>query len=191
MKPRRPFWRRLVPPVLVLLGLNAVGFAAYTLPRTLQVRNATERAAQVRKDLAREREAAAALRRRAEAVRRNAADTERFYREVVLGSQAELIPLIEEVEKMATEPGLKLPSARTYKYDEVHDAELTRVAIAVSAEGSYAQLVGFLDRIEGSPRFLTIDRVGLNAGSAGGPPSLRVELSAYMRGKPAKERRRG
>jgi hypothetical protein len=54
--------------------------------------------------------------------------------------------------------------------------------------------VGFLERVERSKHFLTIDRIGLSAGSNTGSPSLRVELSAYLRGKPAKdgpERRRG
>jgi len=186
----RPLWRRLVPPVLVLLGVNALGFAGYTLPRALQVRNAKERAAAVRKELERERAATAALRRQAETIRANAADTQRFYKEIAVGSQDELIPLLEEVDKMATAPGFK-PSARLYQYKEVKDADLTRVGIGVSLEGSYAQLVGFLDRVERSPRFLTIDRISLTA-SATGSPSLRVELSTYFRGKaPSRDAREG
>lgn len=188
-----PFWKRLVPPVLILLVLNALGFAAYTLPRALQVRNAKARAAGVRGELDRERAVTAVLRRQAETIRANAADTQRFYREVAVGSRDELIPLLEEVDKMATAPGFK-PSTRAYQYHEVKDADLTRVAIGVSVEGSYAQLVGFLDRVERSPRFLTIDRIGLT-GSATASPSLRVELSTYLRGKPqsreAREGRRG
>ena len=41
----KALWRRLVPPVLVLLVLNGLVFAAYTVPRALQVRNAKARAA--------------------------------------------------------------------------------------------------------------------------------------------------
>jgi len=187
----RPLWRRLVPPVLVLLVVNAVGFAVYTLPRALQVGNTKARAAAVRRDLERERAATAALRRQAETIRANAADTQRFYKEIAVGSQDELIPLLEEVDKMATAPGFK-PSTRAYQYREIRDADLTRVGIGVSVEGSYAQLVGFLDRVERSPRFLTIDRISLT-GSATGSPNLRVELSTYLRGKPqsTREGRRG
>ena len=182
-----------MPLVAALVGLNALAFAAYTLPRTVQVRSTNERAAEVRRELDREREALASLRRQAEALDRNAADTERFYREVVVGNRAELIPLLEDVEKMATEPGLR-KGARGIRLEDVAGANLTRVAIGLSVEGSYGQLVGFLDRVERSRRFLTIDRIGLSAGSGGGPPSLRVELSAYLRGKQAKDdkdRRRG
>ncbi len=187
----KALWRRLVPPVLVLLALNGLVFAAYTVPRALQVRNAKARAADVRRDLDRERAATAALRRQAETIRANAADTERFYKEVVVGSRAELIPLLEEVDKMATAPGFK-PSTRAYQYKEVKGADLTRVGIGVSVEGSYAQLVGFLDRVERSPRFLTIDRIGLTGGTGASSPSLRVELSTYLRGKqPAKDSREG
>ncbi|HEX9203678.1 MAG TPA: hypothetical protein VF964_06930, partial [Vicinamibacteria bacterium] len=74
----RPLWRRLVPPALVLLVLNGLVFAAYTLPRALQVRNVKARAVDVRSELDRERAATAALRRQAETIRANAADTERF-----------------------------------------------------------------------------------------------------------------
>jgi Tfp pilus assembly protein PilO len=190
----RPLWRRLVPPALVLLVLNGLVFAAYTLPRALQVRNAKARAVDVRSELDRERAATAALRRQAETIRANAADTERFYREVAVGGRDELIPLLEEVDKMATAPGFKA-STRAYQYKEVRGADLTRVGIGVAVEGSYAQLVGFLDRVERSPRFLTIDRIGLTGGSATGSPSLRVELSTYFRGKQeakdAREGRRG
>ena len=190
---KRSLWRRLRLPVLALLGLNGLVLAAYTLPRTLQVTSATARAEEVRKELAREREATAVLRRQAEAIRGNTADTARFYREFVVGSRAELIPLLEDIDHMATEPGLK-PSARNYQLEDVKGADLTQVVVTLGVEGSYDQLVGFLDRVERSKHFLTIDRVGLTAGSMTGSPSLKVELSAYLRGKLAKEgpeRRRG
>jgi Tfp pilus assembly protein PilO len=179
--------------VLALLGLNGLVLAAYTLPRKLQVTSATARAEEVRKELAREREATAVLRRQAEAIRGNTADTARFYREFVVGSRAELIPLLEDIDHMATEPGLK-PSARNYQLEDVKGADLTQVVVTLGVEGSYDQLVGFLDRVERSKHFLTIDRVGLTAGNMTGSPSLKVELSAYLRGKLAKEgpeRRRG
>ena len=190
---KRSVGRRLLLPVVVLLGLNVLVLAVYTVPRTLQVSSATARAAEVRKDLARERDATAVLRRQAEAIRGNTADTSRFYREFVVGSRAELIPLLEDIDHMATEPGLK-PSARTYKLEDVKGAELTRVEVLLAVAGSYTQLVAFLDKVERSKHFLTIDSVGLTAGTLTGSPSLRVELSAYLRGKLAKEateRRRG
>ena len=190
---RRPLWRKLLLPLLVLLGLNLLVLAVYTLPRAFQVSGATARAAEVRKDLAREREVTAMLRRQGEAIRGNTADSARFYREMVVGSRTELIPLLEDIDHMATEPGLK-PSARNYKLEDVKGADLTQVVVQLGVEGSYQQLMGFLDRVERSKHFLTIDRVGLSAGETTGTPKLRVELSAYMRGKQPKEapeRRRG
>jgi Tfp pilus assembly protein PilO len=192
VRARRPLWRRLAPVVVGLLALNALVFAAYTVPRGLQVRNATARAAEARKSLDEARQATAALRRQAETIRSNATDTQRFYQDLVVGGRAELLPLLEDIDRMATEPGLK-PSARTYNLEEVKGADLTRVRVQLAVQGSYEQLLGFLDRVERSERFLTIDRVDLNAGGAEGP-SLRVEVSAYVRGRPPaepRERRRG
>src|SRR5258706_13898103 len=94
---------------------------------------------------------------------------------------------------MATEPGLK-PSARTYQLEDVKGADLTRVEVLLAVEGSYDQLVGFLERVVRSKHFLTIDRSGLSAGSNTGSPRPRAEPSAYLRGEAAKggpERRPG
>src|SRR6185295_15016252 len=140
-------WRKLLLPLLVLLGLNLLVLAVYTLPRAFQVSGATARAAEVRKDLAREREVTAMLRRQGEAIRGNTADSARFYREMVVGSRTELIPLLEDIDHMATEPGLK-PSARNYKLEDVKGADLTQVVVQLGVEGSYQQLMGFLDRVE-------------------------------------------
>jgi Tfp pilus assembly protein PilO len=189
-RPRRPFWRRLVPLVVGLVAVNGVVFAAYSLPRAYQVRNVTARAAEARQELAREREAAAALRESADTMRANARDAERFYRDVVASQRPDLISLLEEVEKMATEPGLK-PGVRSYRLEGVKEASLTRVSVTLPLEGTYGQLVAFLDRVERSKHFVTVDRIGLTSGLPGGVVTLRVELSAYLRGKPPKEGRRG
>jgi len=182
----RPFWRRvLLPAVALLLGLNGLAFFAYTLPRTLQVRNATARAAALREEIAGERAMFEARRSEVEAVRANAADSARFYREVVRGERADLLALLEDVEALAAQPALTA-SARSYGLEEVPGAPLTRVAVNLSLKASYEELVDFLDRVERSPRFLTVDRISLSGGGAEGQANLRVEMSAYLNGAPPK-----
>src|SRR5262249_4174770 len=176
---RRPAWqRRLLPPVLALLGLNVAVFAVYTLPRTLQVRRATSRAAQARADVEAAKKEVAALRGRADALNANAEDAERFYGD--MDSRADLLPVLEGVEKRAREPGLK-PGGRSVAAGDVPDPRLTRIKVNLPLEGSYDQLVGFLQRVERSKHFLTVDRIALS-GREEGAANLQVEVSAYFRG---------
>jgi Tfp pilus assembly protein PilO len=176
---RRPLWRRLTAPAVGLLAVNLAVFAAHTLPRSLRVRSATERSAEARAELERTRRVNATLRAEAEAIRANAADAERFFRDMVGSERSDLLPLLEDVERMAREPGLK-PGRRSFTPEPVRGSELTRVKVTLPLEGSYRQLVSFLGRVEGSSRFLTVDRVSLRGGDAG-PATLQVELSAYFR----------
>lgn len=180
---RRPFWRStLLPAFLALAALNASVFAAFTLPRSLRQRNAAARAAAARTALAQEQARLSALRERAQAIRANRADLERFYATQAGSERQDLLPTLEAIEKLARAPGLE-PGSRALRRREVEGAPLERVAVTLPLEGTYEQLVGFLDGVERQPRFLTIDRVALRAGAdAGG--SLQVELSAYLRRSP-------
>ncbi len=184
--PRGPVWRRRAVVVLIaLLGLNAVVFAAYTLPRTLRVKSATARAGEARTEVEQARQEVAELRGRADALKANAADAERFYTSVV-PPRAEALSVMEDVERMAREPGLK-PGARGFT-SEVND-RLLRIKVSLPLEGSYEQLVAFLGRVERSKHFLTVDRIALR-GDMDGAANLQVELSAYFRseGRPLGQR---
>jgi Tfp pilus assembly protein PilO len=185
----QPFWRaRLLPAFVALLVLNAGVLAAWTLPRSLRQRNAAERAAAARSEVERERERALALRGRAEAIRANRADLERFYATLAGSEKQDLLPTLEEIEELAREPGLQ-PTSRMLRRESVDRAPLERVAVALPLEGSYEQLVGFLRGVERTPRFLTVDRVSLRADSELGG-ALQVELSAYLREVPGARRER-
>jgi len=186
-----PLWRRrLLPALLVLLGVNLVALAAWTGPRYWRERNAATRAEAARAEAERLRAAVTGLRERAEAIRGNGADVERFYRSAGT-EKSDLLPTLETIEDMARAPGLR-PGARSFSREEVADAGVERIAVTLPLEGSYAQLVGFLREVEASPRFLTVDRVSMRADRDGGG-ALQVELSTYLRPAPdgLPEARRG
>jgi Tfp pilus assembly protein PilO len=142
--------------------------------------------------VARARAEAAGLEERAEAIRANTADLKRFYESVIGSEEAHLVPTLRDIEQMARQPGLR-PGPRRFSREAVEDAAVERVAVTVPLEGSYEELVGFLGKVESSPRFLTVDGIALsNAGE--GEASLQVELSAYMGlppGTPVRRRRGG
>jgi Tfp pilus assembly protein PilO len=172
---------------LALVALNLLVLAAWTGPRALRLRNATARIEAVRGTLAEEKAQAERVRERASAIDANARDLERFYDSVVGTEEADLLPTLEEIEEMARAPGLS-PGRRSFKREDIEDVALERVSLVLPLEGSYEQLVGFLQEVERSPRFLTVDRISLS-GEADQEATLQVEMSAFMR-LPAVVRRR-
>lgn len=176
----RLVWRRrLLPACLALLGLNVAAFLAYTLPRSLQRRSLSEQAAGLRAAVETERRQNAELRERARILKANAEDLQRFYHDLLGTASDALLPTLEDVEKMASEPGLK-PGRRSFQPTEVKGAPLLQVVITLPLAGTYSQLVGFIERVERSSRFLTVDRVQIRKGGDRSA-SLSVELSAFFR----------
>jgi Tfp pilus assembly protein PilO len=164
---------------VALVALNLLVLATWTGPRTLRLRNATVRVASARETLERERAQAERVRERASAIEANARDLERFYESVVGTEEADLLPTLEDIEEMARAPGLS-PGRRSFDREDIEDAALERVSLVLPLEGSYEQLVGFLQEVERSPRFLTVDRISLR-GQEDREATLQVEMSAFMR----------
>jgi Tfp pilus assembly protein PilO len=167
---------------LAVAGLNLVLFLAFTLPRSWRLKSVESRAGSLREEVARERALTTTLRHRVETAAQNARDVERFYRELVVRREESLLPVLEEIEAMAHQPGL-VAGRRGYSRDEVKGAPITRVAIRLPLEGSYEQLVKFLANVEKGKRFLTVDKIAIsqNQSERGGSARLQVELSAFFR----------
>jgi Tfp pilus assembly protein PilO len=175
-----PFWRRrLLPAFLALVVLNLVALAGWTVPRTVRLRSATARVEEAREAVERERARVARARERAEAIDANSRDLARFYASVVGTEEADLLPMLVDIEAMARRPGLT-PGHRSFQREDLDDVPLERVGIVLPLGGSYQQLVGFLQEVERSPRFLTVDRLSLR-GSGQSEATLQVEMSAFMK----------
>jgi Tfp pilus assembly protein PilO len=186
----RPLWKgRLLPVFLTLVALNLLVLVAWTAPRTLRLRNATARVEAARETLEQEEARAEQARERASAIEANARELARFYESVVGTEEADLLPTLEDIEKMARAPGLS-PGRRSFNREDIEDVALERVSVVLPLEGSYEQLVGFLQEVERSPRFLTVDRISLR-GEADREATLQVEMSAFMRLPAVVQRRAG
>lgn len=171
--------RRLRRPALVLLTVNAALFAVYTLPRSLGERSIASRVALLRAEVARERGQVEALRRRAETMRANAKDQERFSREILKSREATLLPVLAEIHTAAREEGIAL-GREDYQPSEVKGSSFTRLAVRLPVNGSYRELVAFLGRLERAKHFLVVDEVHLRERSERGLASLDIVLSTYF-----------
>lgn len=174
----RPVLQRLRRPLMLLVASNAVVFGVYTLPRLVQERSVVSRLDAERNDVARRRADVAARRARVETAAANARDVERFYGDVV-GRRTALVPVLREVEAAAAELGVRLERRDYGEPEEVEGARLLRFRVRVPAAGRYAELAAFLDRLERTAHFLTVDKVTLR-NRQGGEAALDVELSAYF-----------
>ena len=182
-KPAQPFWRRrLVPAVILVAGLNLLALLAFTVPRSWRLSRVASRAGSLREEVARQRVLTAALKTRVETAVSNTRDVARFYREMVQRREESLLPTLQEIETMAHQPGL-VAGKRGYSREAIKGAPITRVAIKLPIEGSYQNLVGFLEKVERGKRFLTVDKIALsqNSEERGGGAHLLVELSAFFK----------
>jgi len=180
MTPRAPvpLWRRwLMWPAVALAVLNLGTLAAYTLPRRHQEKTVAERARALREEVEKERKANEGIRLQAQAVGVNVRDMKRFLTKVVGGREG-LSVVLEDLEKTARDQGLE-PGRRSYHRSELHVLPLVRFDVTLPISGSYKQLMGFLDALERSPRFVIVDEVRYQD-REGGAPDLNVSISAYF-----------
>jgi len=173
-------WRdRLRTPLFVLAALNVGVYLAYTMPRSLRERSAAARASVLRGELERDRRVAAALRDRADAMKTNRTDTDRFYAR--LGPKGTLAQVRAEITTLARELGLKV-GGFSYSADGVKGGPgVAQLQTRMNVSGTYHELAAFLDRLERSSYFVTVDQIQIGKREQGGEATLDISLSAFYR----------
>jgi Tfp pilus assembly protein PilO len=173
----RPLWRRLLLPLAILALVNTAVYGAYTLPRTIAERTLAARAAALRGEVEREQQRLHEERRQDRLLTRNAEDVAELYKRA--GQKTSILKVRDEVEALAREIGFRL-GTRSYTDEPVKGLPLTRFRFSMPVTGTYAQLVAFLDRLERSNHFVTVDQVQLRGTEDGGTPVLNLTLSTYF-----------
>ena len=88
--------------------------------------------------------------------------------------------LTTELGKLAAENGIRIQTAK-YKEEEPETSGIVPVEIAGSFSGDYLQLVRFINTLERSKMFFTVDSVEL-AGEGTGTVRLQIGLHSFLRG---------
>lgn len=186
MATSKPSWRQsLRIPLLAIVGLNLVVFLVYTLPRSARQRGVTSRLTSLREEAERERTRVAGLRRRSDTIQANAADVEHFYRDLVSPRQEALLPILREIEDAAGQQGLET-GHYTLTPEDVKGATLELTTITLPVNGTYRQLVAFLDELERSKHFVVVQKIDLQR-RQGTETALNLTLAAYLRSQPGDE----
>ena len=100
-----------------------------------------------------------------------------FYKDRFAAKDSELTT---KLGKLAAENGIHILSAK-YKEEDPETSGVVPVEIQGSFAGDYLQLVRFINTVERSRMFFTVDGVDL-AGESKGPVHLSIMLHSYLRG---------
>jgi len=100
-----------------------------------------------------------------------------FYKDRFAEKDSELTT---ELGKLAAENGIRIQQAR-YKEEDAESSGIVPVQIEGSFSGDYLQLVRFINTLERSKMFFTVDSVEL-AGEGTGTVRLQIGLHSYLRG---------
>jgi Tfp pilus assembly protein PilO len=101
-----------------------------------------------------------------------------FYEERLSTESARLTRVIAEVKDLASRAGMQ-PQQISYPTEALEEFGLRRRSFVFQVDGSYADLRKFINLLELSDSFLTLEQVGLS-GAAGGQLSIQLRLSTLF-----------
>jgi hypothetical protein len=99
-----------------------------------------------------------------------------FYQDRFAARDSELAA---ELGKLASENGVRILQAK-YTQEDATGAGIVPTEIEGNFSGDYLQLVRFINSLERSKQFFTVDSVSL-AGESAGPVKLDVKMHSYLR----------
>ena len=169
----------------LLLAANLVAAAAVFHPWGGSPEELQRQLDQLRGEARQREEAVGRLRTLAETVEKTRTESGQFFEQYFLDSQAAYSTVLEELRTLAEKAGIKARDL-SFSGEPVEGSDtLAMVTITGNYEGTYKDLIGFMNAIDRSPRFLTIER--LQAAPQQSPGSLNVNLriNVFVRGEVA------
>ena len=181
----RPGRKRLLITLSAVVALNLAAYLAFTLPRSLQQRNLDARLKVARQEVERERERERSLKARFDLVTANTRDTNEFYQRRIGARGTALVPMLREVEALARARGLHVGS-QSFSYEPLKGVPLDHFEVQMPVRGTYRQLVDFVEELERSSQFITLDQISVRV-QEGGEAQLQMVLSCYFRASAGKQ----
>lgn len=168
-------WRRRVAlwlPALVFFLLNVVVLLVYPVRFAGRMEVTADELDQERAVLAELVERRRDLESQRQGIERTRLAVDEMYSERLAPESERLTRIIAEVKDLAARSGLT-PPAVSYPTEPLEEYGLRRRGFVFSVEGSYADLRKFINLLELSQTFLTLEQVTLSEGGGG---SLRIQL---------------
>lgn len=173
---RRRLWVWL--PALVFFVLNLALFSTYRLVVAGRLQAARQQLASKEKTLGQLRHQSEALNRRVVAARSTAERMHELYQDRFSTQSRRFTAVTAEIRDLARRAGLA-PSAMSYPSEEIEDYGLVKRSFTFSVQGTYQQLRQFINLLELTPSFVTLEQVSLN-GEEGARLGIRLNLSTLF-----------
>jgi Tfp pilus assembly protein PilO len=158
----QPIWRqrRYVLPLLLGVLLNGLAYVALTYRLATKQERLAGQHETLTGEIAAKHIELGKLEEDRERMARNQETADHFWTEVAQPLEPGLTEAIAELDRLAADAGLKR-DRMSFTYDFL-DVGLTEVSAAMPLEGSYFNLVRFLNSLERSQRFFVVKEIGLN-----------------------------
>jgi hypothetical protein len=179
MKNPSEIWRQRLwvwVPALVFFLANATAFTVYYFGFADRVQSLEEDLDREQKELAPLAARRQELERLLAGSRRNRQEVARLYSESFATRSQRLTDVTAEVKSLARKAGLD-PQTLTYPEQDIEEYGLVKRSFAFSVEGTYLELRRFINLLELSSSFLTLEDVQLaGGGDENGGAELRMTL---------------
>ena len=166
----------------MLLAANLVAAAAVFRPWGGSPEELQRQLAQLRGDALRREEAVGRLRTLVQTVEKTRTESDQFLEKYFLDSQVAYSTVLDELRMLAEKAGIKARD-HSYSAEPIEGSDtLAIVTITGNYEGTYADLVQFVNAIDRSPRFLTIERLQAAPQQSQGALSISLRINVFVRG---------
>lgn len=173
--PGSSIWRRhlvLWLPALVFCALNLIALIVYPVRFAGRAEVTNDELEAERAVLAELVERRRDLEAQEQSIERTRLAVDELYSERLASESQRLTRIIAEVKDLAARSGLTPPSV-AYPTEPFEDYSLRRRGFVFAVQGSYADLRKFINLLELSETFLTLEQISLAEASTGG---LRIQL---------------
>lgn len=172
-------WQRLTIGALLAANLAAAAFVFK--PWAGSAEDLERQAAALRQQV-RERQTALdrlrAVATKVEAARRQGDEFEASY---FMSRQTQASAIISELDKAARQTGIKQREA-SFSFDPVEGSDtLTLMTVNAGYEGTFADLMQFINFLDRSPRFLILESLTATPQATGLTLSVTMKLNAFVR----------
>lgn len=175
-------WHRkwLVIPVLIAMVANILILTIFTLPRERWLKKLDSKAAALGMRIEKGKQELAQRKENDKRLKEIRRQVENFYSKTLSQKEEGLVDILGEVERLAKRFQVEKQNIQ-YNHEIIEEDKVILFEITFPLRGSYANLRRFINQIENSKYFLTIDRVELsNPEEKGDNLKLNIKLSTYF-----------
>lgn len=193
MRDHSEIWRQRLwvwLPALLFFLANATAFTIYRLGYAGQVQSLEANLEEVDQELAPKAQQSRALEQRLQRARATEMAVRNLYEDVFATRSERLTKVTTEVRTLASKAGLSNPRTIAYPQDELEDYGLTKRLFVFSVEGTYAELRQFINLLELTESFLTLEAITLseeNDENEGPELRMNITLSTLFAQEPGAE----